>query len=553
MNRRNLTAAVLAGLAGAAGIVGSAQAVNINPDGLGQVLIYPYYTVNGGNQTVLSVVNTTEEGKAVKVRFLEGENSQEVLDFNLYMSQWDVWTAVIYDDAGTPTMATGDNTCTVPYIYSYNNRPFGAVGGQQEFLNYELDDGGQTGIERAREGHFEMIEMGTLDDFSRGSEFAATHIDGLQPNTWIQSISQAFNPPLAPRPCGQLIDAWTDPDNTVPGDEGYWLMNPLTDLTNPTGGLFGGAAVINVQYGAMYSYDATAINGFAATLIDTGFVPLHQQPGFILPGLNSGDTLTATVFNSDGSTSSATLARGVDAVSYVFMHDQLMNEYTTEMVVGAQTEWIVTFPTKQFYVFEEQSGSNTGVPPFTSFWDATLTDFSAEACEVVQLDTIWDRDERKPGFVPGQPVPPVVSPAPDNPDPDGKPAFELCYETSVIRFGDVDTVGATTEILGSSNFHNIDNEILGFEFGWARLQLADWPEVDAEGEIVPGGQIFTRSLPVVGGVPLEGLPVAGFAVQRFANNFVGAAAGLIASYGGIYDHKYTRRIGSGCTSGCQTQ
>ena len=34
MNRKNLTAAVLAGLAGAAGIVGSAQAVNINPDGL---------------------------------------------------------------------------------------------------------------------------------------------------------------------------------------------------------------------------------------------------------------------------------------------------------------------------------------------------------------------------------------------------------------------------------------------------------------------------------------------------------------------------------------
>ena len=63
MNRKNLTAAVLAGLAGAAGIVGSAQAVNINPDGLGQVLIYPYYTVNAGNQTLLSVVNTTETRK----------------------------------------------------------------------------------------------------------------------------------------------------------------------------------------------------------------------------------------------------------------------------------------------------------------------------------------------------------------------------------------------------------------------------------------------------------------------------------------------------------
>jgi hypothetical protein len=41
MNRKNLTAAVLAGLAGAAGIAGTAQAVNLNPDGLGQVLNYP--------------------------------------------------------------------------------------------------------------------------------------------------------------------------------------------------------------------------------------------------------------------------------------------------------------------------------------------------------------------------------------------------------------------------------------------------------------------------------------------------------------------------------
>jgi hypothetical protein len=110
MNRKNLTAAVLAGLAGAAGIAGTAQAVNLNPDGLGQVLIYPYYTVNGGNLTLLSVVNTTDAAKAVKVRFLEGQNSQEVLDFNLYMSAYDVWAAAIIDDAGTLTLVIPDNS-----------------------------------------------------------------------------------------------------------------------------------------------------------------------------------------------------------------------------------------------------------------------------------------------------------------------------------------------------------------------------------------------------------------------------------------------------------
>ena len=78
MKKNALTNAVIAGIAGAAGIASVANAVNLNPDGLGQVLIYPYYTVNGGNQTLVSIVNTTEHGKAVKVRFVEGRNSREV-------------------------------------------------------------------------------------------------------------------------------------------------------------------------------------------------------------------------------------------------------------------------------------------------------------------------------------------------------------------------------------------------------------------------------------------------------------------------------------------
>ena len=95
MKRTSMTAAILAGIAGVAGISNMANAVYLNPDGLGSVLIYPYYTVNGGNATLLSVVNTTNEGKAVKVRFLEAYNSREVLDFNLYLSPFDVWVAQV--------------------------------------------------------------------------------------------------------------------------------------------------------------------------------------------------------------------------------------------------------------------------------------------------------------------------------------------------------------------------------------------------------------------------------------------------------------------------
>src|SRR5690242_2832309 len=107
--------------AGVLGLAGAAQAVNLNPDGLGQVLIYPYYTTRAdgaGNNfnSLLSVVNTTASVKAVKVRFLEGKNSAEVLDFNLYLSPKDVWTTAIVPMGGGAGIVTSDNSCTIPAI-----------------------------------------------------------------------------------------------------------------------------------------------------------------------------------------------------------------------------------------------------------------------------------------------------------------------------------------------------------------------------------------------------------------------------------------------------
>ena len=533
MNRKNLTAAVLAGLAGAAGIVGSAQAVNINPDGLGQVLIYPYYTVNAGNQTLLSVVNTTGNAKAVKVRFLEGLNTREVLDFNLYLSKYDVWTAAIYDDAGYPTMVTRDATCTVPYIYSFNNLASG-VGGKQKFLTFALDDGGGSNVERTSEGHFEMIEMGTLlneqddqdDVLPAGSAWAATHSGGI------------------PNDCQQLVDAWTEAPN--PANDGYWIMDPFIDLTAPSGGLFGGAAIVNPAAGAMYSYDPKAINNFATTV--AAFDDLHQEPGRVLPSLNSGDVTDASVFLDDGTIlNSVGLTRGVDAISFVFMHDQIMNEYTTEAVVGAGTEWVVTFPTKHFYVYTPSSGQFLPRDPFTTkwFWDTSDPDPSKWTltlpCEVILIDGLYDREERTIVPEDGTPIPPVVSPAP-KPTPDSLPFFELCYETNIIRFGAEADVVETTEILGSSNFHNIDHETdLNFEFGWARLELDDYPyDENGNGNIDANESMFSRGN--LGGI--EGLPVVGFAVMRFLNESAGDGNKL-ATYGGIFSHKATRKPGSG--------
>ena len=42
-NKKSLPAAIAC--IGALGVTGAAEAVYVNPDGLGQALVYPYYTV----------------------------------------------------------------------------------------------------------------------------------------------------------------------------------------------------------------------------------------------------------------------------------------------------------------------------------------------------------------------------------------------------------------------------------------------------------------------------------------------------------------------------
>ncbi|HEY6543590.1 MAG TPA: hypothetical protein VIZ64_01705 [Dokdonella sp.] len=55
---------------------GAAHAVSLNPRGLGQVLVYPYYTVNKGQDTLVSIGNASNIGQVVKVQFSEGMNGR---------------------------------------------------------------------------------------------------------------------------------------------------------------------------------------------------------------------------------------------------------------------------------------------------------------------------------------------------------------------------------------------------------------------------------------------------------------------------------------------
>lgn len=518
MKKNGLTTAVIAGIAGVAGVGSIADAVNLNPDGLGQVLIYPYYTTQGGNDTLISVVNTAAIGKAVKVRFLESLNSREVLDFHLYLSRFDVWTGAIVSsvaagvaDAGSG-LITVDRSCTVPDIARGG---LGYDGGVVQelpdgrffvpFVNsafadaFDVNDGETDDLDRTNEGYVEIIEMA---DIIRPSTV----------NTWIEHVNGE------PGNCLAVNSAWFGPGN-------QFVNDPTTDLVEPSGQgqLFGNAMIVSPARGTVNGYNADAIEGFNYTI-------LHQPPGDTNPGLdavnNPGDPLNATAYVFRfGNLITATYDDGVeygkvDAISALYASPRVINEYYLDAndIVTASSEWVLTFPTKRYYV---DTNPALPSPPANDFVSALRDPFSdtfgpGGACEDVSI-SIWDREERTTTVVGGG-----FSPRPPGPRPDA-----LCWEAQVVTFGQSQnaTDGNPSDILGSTNYKNIQPPA-GFQFGWAYLAFANGLTMRPSAEQV----VFS------------GLPVTGF----FATNYDNAIqdSGILANYSALFRHR-TERVCSG--------
>jgi hypothetical protein len=475
MKRNSLTTAVVAGIAGVAGFAGLANAVDLNPDGLGQVLIYPYYTVNKSQDTAISVVNTTDVGKAVKVRFLEGYNSREVLDFNLYLSPQDVWTARVsqLSDAGGAAVFTADKSCTYPAIPAAG-QPFRATAyaGGSVFPA----DGGPTSVTRTREGYVELIEMGEIIQTS--PLYAATlHTQGSGPNTGVPACTQSV---IGASNAGQY-------------------------LTAPGGGLFGAGSIVNVGEGTFYSYNADAIDGFSTSVLfsgSSGLTPSLQQAN--TNNSSFPDGAVAYVFDH-GTLRTLDYQKSIDAVSAVFAADAIYNEYFTNSDFGATTDWVVTFPTKRFYV--DTYYATTGViPPFSETFGQSIAGQSNIEVGI----NLFDQEEGT-----------ITQPDDFSPPSVGHPS-SLPYEVNVISFLSNTQPGDPSGVFGSTLRSNIPPY---GSAGWLKLDLASGD----------GGHALR---PAADGSVLHGLPVTGFEGYNVIN--VNAAPGKLANYGGLFRHRASR-------------
>ena len=471
-NKKSLYAAI-AGVS-ALGMAGTADAVHVNPDGLGQVLIYPYYTTrtrastqfsNPQYNSLLSVVNSTASAKAVKVRFLEGKASKEVLDFNLYLSAKDVWTAGIIPTTDGAGIVTYDKSCTIPVVSSNAASPTAFVN----FVYASTDpDTADSSLDRTREGYVEIIEMG---DVTGPTAVAATHVAGVPPCKASDLIA-----PVAPT-------------NTVLG----------------SGGLFGTMTVINVNASAEMTYDAVALEAFRTVLPN-----LWASAGSVSPDLRDQLDATASTHQAETYANGAVVLSpwlsGINAVSASLMHDNVMNEYVLDTGTASLTDWVLTYPTKRFYV-----SSGTGAASGGLF----QRNFNGKngSCDDVGIN-YWDREENSPSG-----PPPGFSPPPP-----GSPVSALCWEANIVTWNN-------SNLFASTNSQNITT---AYQNGWGTLNL------------VGGAASPTHRLISASGQTFNGLPVVGFATATYYNGKIPlatpAGATIQSAYAGSFKHKTTSLI-----------
>lgn len=531
--------------------------------GVGHMLLVPYYSAQNGNMTVLHVVNTdTKNGKAIKVRFRGASNSDDVLDFQVFLSPQDVWTAAVSQGAdGVAQIVTADNTCTVPRLNP---------GQPQSFVTTRVNPNSDK-AEQTREGYVEIFNIADISGEkkwgSKGNQFSelytlTKHKSGVAP-------------------CSDGGTNWSALEQIAIEDHTE-ITAVAAGFDTPTGGLAGDWYIINVPQTTTFSGGATAVRATSAAAVTRGnFVHFPQDDGAvaginnftadplfrdvnvvdvkgnnaatIVPALEAGNydlpdlstpylALTAPIAATDPLDQAVALtsALAVQSVS---------NQYTLDEPIQAKTDWVFSMPTRRYSVaanyaiLADQSNTkgyghdeyrlfsdlSAATAPVTA-WDATwfrpavsttndvandggLTDVTntsvdqnGNICVTVDGQKFYDREESEYTVTNGS----VFSPA----KPGQAAKFSLCGEVSVLAFKD-----AGASVLGASEriARQTAAASILYKNGW--------------GVVTTGNQAKT-------GTVAPGLPLLGASFIKLTNSAV--SQGMSGTYGITWPHRFTK-------------
>ena len=441
--KKNVLALSIATMIGGLGFAGaaSAQAVDrlaVNDSGTGHILINPYYNVQNGNMSVFHVVNTdTSNGKAVKVRFRGASNSDDVLDFQVFMSPGDVWTAAISKGAdGRAQLTTNDNSCTLPAIAKGVQIPF-----VLDRLPAAMSD--EDKANNTREGYMEILTMADIK--APSALFTATkHVGGVAP---------------------------CDATGVLTGTLATGAATP--GLANPTGGLFGSWYIINVAQTTTYSASSYAVvanpaqdgdgltrNVFSPQSADVSFGQFSADPLFkagLLPAQNFDFPDLSTPYFTANSQAAADSQAA--ALTESLARGAVLNQYANDASISAKTDWVFSMPTRRYNVAANYAVASTaaGYRVFNAavgdYFNAgnTRVNAAGQIC-ISSIGTVF-RDREETAKTSGA----VFSPGTLTNTP-------LCGEVSVLSFADSGDSVLSSSVARS----NVDGAYVN---GWGQINF----------------------------------------------------------------------------------
>lgn len=481
----------------------TATQLTVNSAGIGHILLVPYFTTQNGNSTLLSLTNTDiVNGKAVKVRFRGAANSDDIFDFQVFLSPGDVWTANVSQGAdGRSRLTTTDRSCTLPFNV---NQSF--VTDRLPATFSAADRATQT-----REGYIEVFNMA---DVRPGTAlFTATkHVNGVAPCGSNAAGLAALNALLV------------DPANeTAAFNLGF---------DTPTTGLTGGWTIINIAGASVaWSGNATAVTAtnagnvpsrgrfvfspqtsdvVAGTVINTlTNDPLLRNPGSVatlssrVAAANYDLPDLSTPYVNAGAINDVSPSNQANQLSGSLAVNAVLNEYLTDTSIAASTDWTFSSPTRRYAVALDYS-----VTPFNVIFATAIDTGAAGAVDnavnslyytpantargtgvsaslicvfpspLGQNITSYDREEQTPigGF--------VISPGTAT-------RLQFCGETNVLSFNAGGIAGAS--VLGAT-IARIDIDAT-YRDGWANIPTTGL----GAGLPIIGNAFFRATGPAVAG------------------------------------------------------
>lgn len=544
--KKNVLALSIATMVGGLGFSGAAMAApatfNVNESGAGIIQIVPYFTAQDGNATVLHVVNTdTTDAKAVKIRFRGASNSDDLLDFQVFLSPGDAWTGLANANAeGRLQLVTSDSSCTLPASV----RTDGVTLAPLDRLSNRLWDTAEKKHAQTREGYIEILEMATIPAHTKTTGLTAV-------DTLYTAVKHVKKDGKMQAPC--TASAFTFLDSIKNGAFVGTVAAPAvaeagTTLGAPKGTLTASWYIMNVAKSTTFSGSATALQlaaGAAAGAAVPAAVPVYApQKAQIASGLVTADPLIAskiidqqdfdvpdlsTPLLTGGTFAVADASKQAANLSAALNRATVGNQFYQDAGLNAATDWVFSMPTRRYLVAANYDAekyikgtvldgvnaagaavasagntanyivrnahatatANNGTLPNKFNADANLTvNAQGQICVQANGQTFYDREEDS--VQDGHVVSPGIA-----------KKLNLCGEVHVATFGAESPVGAS---LAQTKITT------GFGAGWG----------------------FVNFNTGAG----NGVPVLGSAFTAATNP--NAAAGMVGNYGITWPHFYTK-------------